>query len=383
MKQDGWKKQSIETTPSDWQPDQRDAIREALLHWFEGNKRRLPWREERSPYRTWISEIMLQQTQVEAVRPHFERFMERFPTLHDLAVAAESDVLQNWAGLGYYSRARSLHRAAQIIEQEHGGRVPSTVGELLALPGIGRYTAGAIASIAYDIPAPILDGNVMRVLSRVLELRGDPRIGETNRRLWTAAEELVAGPHPGAINEGLMELGAVICIPGAPRCKACPLSNRCLARIHGVQDQLPERLPAPPLERRVHVAIVFRHGEAVFLQHLVDARIWKGLWVFPTDFPTAPHPAGPEAAAHPLLNHLGVDAGELRPFALIRHGVMNWSITLKVYDILLAERQASLLSERDNTAWVPIQNLNDLALPSPHRKIARLLVTNQDQLALF
>lgn len=373
----------MEIDSSDWQGDQREAVREALLRWFEGNKRRLPWREERSPYRTWISEIMLQQTQVEAVRPYFERFMERFPTLYDLAAADEADVLQHWAGLGYYSRARCLHRAAKIIEREHGGRVPSSMDELLALPGIGRYTAGAIASIAYDVPAPILDGNVMRVLCRVLELRGDPRIGQTNRRLWTAAEQLVAGLHPGAVNEGLMELGAVICIPGAPRCGACPVAAYCRARLAGVQDQLPERLPPPPLEKRVYVALVVRRGNTVWLGHLTEARIWKGLWAFPTDFPAPPQPAGPEAAAHALITSLGLDAGCVRPLGVIRHGVMNWSITLNVYEMDVEDEDAARLSSRDHCAWVNPEELDGWALPSPHRKIARLLVRKPDQLALF
>ena len=198
-------------------------VRGALLGWYRRHKRDLPWRRTRDPYAIWLSETMLQQTRVETVIPYYERFLARFPSVQALAEAAPDEVSKLWSGLGYYSRARNLHAAARKVVDGYGGELPSDVAALQELPGIGRYTAGAVASIAFDRAAPIVDGNVARVLARLLDLRDDVSAPATQQRLWAEAEALARGPKPGDLNQSLMELGALICTPRAPKCLLCPL----------------------------------------------------------------------------------------------------------------------------------------------------------------
>ena len=214
-------------------PRRRSELRTALLAWYRAHRRDLPWRRTRDPYAIWISEAMLQQTRVETVIPYWERFLARFPDVEALATADADDVIACWAGLGYYSRARNLHRAAQIVVERHAGRLPADVELLRELPGVGRYTAGAVASIAFDRPAPIVDGNVARVLARLFGIAADVRSRAVQERLWREAEELARGEDPGALNQALMELGAMVCTPRAPRCADCPWSRRCAAFAHG------------------------------------------------------------------------------------------------------------------------------------------------------
>ena len=219
------------------------TLRAALLAWYRAERRDLPWRRTRDPYAIWVSETMLQQTRVEAVIPYYERFLARFPTVGALATADLDDVLSAWAGLGYYSRARNLKRAAEQVVADHAGCLPAAPDALRELPGIGRYTAGAIASIAFDRPAPIVDGNVARVLARLHGLREPIEQSAVRARLWAEAERLADGPAPGDLNQALMELGARICVPGTPRCDACPVSPFCDARRAGDAASLPVRAP--------------------------------------------------------------------------------------------------------------------------------------------
>ncbi len=213
--------------------------RERLLRWYDASARDLPWRRTRDPYAIWVSEIMLQQTRVETVIPYFERFLARFPTVTHLARAGEDEVLSLWSGLGYYRRARLLHRGARVVLEEHGGQVPEPPEARAALPGIGRYTAGAIGSIAFDRQEPIVDGNVARVLSRLGGIETPLGKRETEERLWREAETWVRGPRPGALNQALMELGALVCTPLTPRCESCPLARDCVARRTGRETELP------------------------------------------------------------------------------------------------------------------------------------------------
>jgi len=215
------------------------AMHTSLLAWFKKNKRDLPWRRTDDPYAILVSEIMLQQTRVTTVIPYFERWMKAFPTAKPLASAKLDKVLKLWAGLGYYSRARNLQKAAQAIMSEHGGKVPSNVTTLRTLPGIGRYTAGAVASIAFNKPAPILDGNVIRVLSRLFLIGEDTTMSETRERLWRLAEEIIPRGRAGDFNESMMELGAIVCLPGEPLCEVCPLNKVCRASAKGKAGQLP------------------------------------------------------------------------------------------------------------------------------------------------
>lgn len=254
-----------------------------LLAWYDANRRQLPWREEVSPYRTWVSEIMLQQTRVAAVLPYFQRFMERYPTVEALAAGEEQELLKLWEGLGYYSRARNLQKTARIITEEYGGRFPAEYEALTALPGIGDYTAGAIASIAFGEPVPAVDGNVLRILGRVTGSELDV-LDAKNRKTFRAwAQAAISAERPDAFNQALMDLGAGICLPGgAPRCTECPLAELCAAREEGKQALLPVR--APKKEKRVEELTVFllrREDGSVALRQREKTGLLAGLWEYP------------------------------------------------------------------------------------------------------
>ncbi|MDG1977827.1 MAG: A/G-specific adenine glycosylase [Phycisphaerales bacterium] len=259
------------------------GIAARLESWFPEHRRDLPWRRIRSPWRTLVSELMLQQTQVSRVEERFEAFMARFPDPVAMATAGEDAVVAAWEGLGYYRRARLLHAAAVAIRDEHGGEVPDTVPALLKLPGVGRYTAGSIASIAFDLRAPIVDGNVIRVIARLDAIDAasdDPALIE---HCWARAEELamVAGS-PGVLNESLMELGATVCRPGKPSCDACPLVDRCGARRAGIEDSVP-RPKQPPRRELVHLhSVLLRRGDRILLRRRPSKGIWAGLWELPS-----------------------------------------------------------------------------------------------------
>ncbi|MER2565786.1 MAG: A/G-specific adenine glycosylase [Myxococcaceae bacterium] len=259
----------------------RKALKAALLGWFDHNKRDLPWRHTKDPYAIWISEVMLQQTQVDRVIPYYQRFLETFPTVKALAAAEVSDVLSVWRGLGYYSRARNLHAAAIELSSRFKGKLPSTVEELRSLPGFGRYTAGAVASIAFDQAAPLVDGNVARVLSRLFELEGAP--GEKTREamLWSLAELLVEGERPGDFNQSLMELGATVCTPSSPTCLLCPVQSHCRALAAGRVDELPPPRKLPP-RKRLELAVALSHRDGnVLLARRAEKGLFGGLWEMP------------------------------------------------------------------------------------------------------
>ncbi|MCH8854568.1 MAG: A/G-specific adenine glycosylase [Planctomycetes bacterium] len=261
----------------------RQKLRRRLLRWYDRNRRDLPWRRNpRNAYQQWLAEIMLQQTQVATVVPYFRRFIKQFPTVRRLADAPLDDVLRLWAGLGYYARARNLHKCARIVAREHSGRFPDTVEGLSALPGIGRYTAGAIASIAFGRRAPILDGNVKRVLSRMFQIESDIRQNETVDHLWTLAEAILPRKRCGDFNQSLMELGATLCLPRNPKCPDCPVSGICSAHAAGVVDEVPrtKRRPAPK-EVQVVVAAVRRNGKFLIRRRKTDS-LWGGMWELPS-----------------------------------------------------------------------------------------------------
>ena len=272
-------------------------FRRDLLRWYDSAARDLPWRGGgRTPWRVFVSEAMLQQTQVKTVLPYFLRFTERFPTPISLAQADEEEVLRLWQGLGYYSRARNLQRAARAMVERHGGAVPETIGELIALPGVGRYTAGAVASIAFGVPAPILDGNVTRVLCRLDLIEGDPRAAANQRRLWERAAEVVDPDRPGDFNSAVMELGATACTPRSPQCLICPVSAYCKARAAGVQDRVPppKKAKATPVVERAAYRVTNAAGGVLVERRPATGR-WAGLWQFVTRPPpgaTEPRPAG-------------------------------------------------------------------------------------------
>ena len=301
-------------------PERGRALAGALVRWFRAGHRVLPWRRTRDPYQVWIAEIMLQQTRVEVVVPYYERFVARFPTPDALAGAPLDDVLAAWAGLGYYRRARHLHAAAALVVREHAGELPAEDDALRALPGIGRYTAGAIRSIAFGHAAPIVDGNVARVLSRLFALSGGPGDTAWEKRLWTLASALVPAADPSAFNQGLMELGATVCTPRTPRCEACPLARFCKAHAAGREEAHPpakKRAKIKRIERWVLLCVRAKDG-AVWMRRRGDDEHNAGQWEAPLVAPAAA-PEGSPAGARELgtLRHAILDRDyRVRVFAL-------------------------------------------------------------------
>jgi len=349
------------------------AIGRALLAWYAKHRRELPWRKSQDPYAVWVSEMMLQQTQVSTVIPYFRTWMERFPNVAALANAEESEVLHAWQGLGYYSRARNLRRAAQQMLRVHDGRVPELVSELLALPGIGPYSAGAIASIAYGRPEPLVDGNVIRVISRLFGLRGDPNKAPLKAEIWARARALVPKDAPGDFNQSLMELGATVCTPRSPRCEACPVTSHCEALARDLVEVLPE-LPTRAKATPVHaVAAIASRGDRVLVTKLrPDAPRWAGMWLFPSAEVGANET--PEAAvARALFGAVGLRGQATGLLCVVRHTVTRFRITLDAYRTDPPRGVAKALTVSE-CAWKERHELRDLAMPKAHRQIATALL---------
>lgn len=265
----------------DTQEDVRQIVI-PLLRWYHQNARQLPWREYPTPYRVWVSEIMLQQTRVEAVRPYFDRFLEALPSISSLAQADEETLLKLWQGLGYYNRVRNMQRAAKILCQEYGGELPRDVKQLEALPGIGAYTAGAIASIAMGLPAPLVDGNVWRVFSRLLRLEADGQKPRERQALAALLEKILPKECPGDFNQALMEIGALICLPGGrPKCEDCPLAEFCQARAAGVQQAYPKKSPKKPRPVEEKTLLLLLWEGKVAVRKRGEKELLAGMWEFP------------------------------------------------------------------------------------------------------
>lgn len=323
--------------PPDLDPAWRRRIRDALAAWFEDARRDLPWRRDRDPYRVLVSETMLVQTTVAAVVPFFGRFVERFPTAEALAAAPEADVLKAWEGLGYYRRARQLHQAARAIVAQHGGAVPSDPAALRRLPGVGRYIAGAVLSLAFGRPEPILEANTRRVLARLLAWPGELGAKSTEDRLWEAAGRLVPETDPGLFNEALMELGALMCTPREPACLVCPIARDCLARREGKQDQLPVTTSKPVAQAGAEASAVVRRGDGrVLIVRRGTGRLWAGFWEFPTAHVSGADPAGRALPGAPDLagaveTLTGIRA-EMGPASrTVRYGVTRYRMTLTAH----------------------------------------------------
>lgn len=349
------------------------TFRQRLKQWYSKNERDLPWRKSRNAYRVWISEIMLQQTQVATVEGYFKRFVEAFPTVEYLAAADEHDVLKLWEGLGYYRRARSMHAAAKVVAEELGGEFPDTVDELMKLPGIGRYTAGAIVSIAYDKPAPILEANTYRLLTRLVAYRGDPMRSAGQKLLWRVAEELLPRREVSRFNQSLMELGSLVCTPRQPACENCPAEKLCFARQQGIVDELlPTTKKMEYTDVREAAVVVEKLGR-VLLRQCGEQERWTGLWDFPR---FGVDSEGPLFAAKEITEKLheqtGVDA-QLGPlFTTIKHGVTRYRITLDCYR---AKHQSGRIRSTSQSPikWVSPKELSSYALSSTGRKIAKLI----------
>ncbi len=339
-----------------------------LLDWFATNARDLPWRRTHDPYAIWVSEIMLQQTQVKTVIPYWERWLCELPTIEALAKAHPDKIHKLWEGLGYYTRVRNLQKAAQQIIAEHDGEFPQTFDAVLALPGIGRYTAGAICSIAFNQTTPILDGNVIRVLTRIHGIASDPREKQTNAQLWQLAEELVRHairntPHASPcshLNQSLMELGALICAPRSPNCPACPIQKLCIAHKENLQEQLPNLAKREAATERRYIAfIVERAGKFLVRQRpegVVNAHLWE--------FPNVEVEARVCDPQHSAAKDLGFRISDPKPLRTIKHSITRYRITLEAWRTELATPNCKAPGR-----WLTPKQLHNLAFTSAHKKI--------------
>ena len=361
-------------------------IVEPLLSWYHQNRRDLPWRRQVSPYRVWVSEIMLQQTRVEAVKPYFARFMQALPDVRALADCPEERLLKLWEGFGYYSRARNLQKAARVLVQQYDGRLPANFDQLRALPGIGDYTAGAIASIAFDLPVPAVDGNVLRVLTRVLCCADDVSLEATKQQFRTLLAEVEPTHGAGAFNQSLMELGATVCLPNSPpQCLACPIQMFCLANQQGTQTGFPVK--APKKARRIEERTLFIFscdidGKLCTLLHRrPDRGVLRGMWEFPAAEGRLNADDAFTAACH-LAEQIGLFALKIAPAPSSRHifthiewQLSAWKITAHASDLAALSAQLT-----DDYRLVEVSRLSrehpdaDIALPSAFEPWRQMLL---------
>ncbi len=351
-------------------------ISAALLRWFRTAARPMAWRETRDPYRIWVSEIMLQQTRVETVAPYYERFLLEFPDVRSLARAPLDAVLKAWEGLGYYSRARNLHRAAEIVAARHGAEVPRTVEALEALPGIGRTTAGAIAAIAFGADVPILEANARRVVARLFAVEGDLRSGGVEKILWERSASLVRRGKGRDTALAVMDLGAIVCLPNSPRCRECPLRSRCAACLRGVQDRIPPKRARKVLPHQDVVAAVFRRADgALFLMRRPSDGLLGGLWALPSG-KRDPGEILEDAMRRSLREKLQVRAVIQRKVGVARHAYSHYRITLHGF---FCETPGGALPAGEGTGWLPRNGEGTFALPRADRMLLDIIRQEEER----
>lgn len=351
--------------------DRASGFQAALLYWFKSRARKLPWRETTDPYKVWLSEVILQQTRVDQAIPYYLRMIERFPTVSELASASIDDLLVTWEGLGYYARARNLHKAALEIVDRFDGQVPDNREDLLSLPGIGPYTASAILSIAYAQPYGVLDGNVIRVLSRLLAFPDEVNKSASRKYLQSLADDLVAVSAPGAFNESIMELGATVCTPTNPRCHECPIHSFCLG-TKNYPEAFPRSAKRPPIPHHdIAVGVLSNSQGELFAQRRPEEGLLGGLW----EFPGGKRESGEsieEACRRELKEELGIDVevGEL--LTTIPHTYSHFKITLHAFRCTILSGMPE--SSRDlSFAWIAADRLEEYAFPKANRKLIETL----------
>jgi len=351
----------------------RAAIRKNLLGWYDVEARDLPWRNTRDPYAILVSEIMLQQTRVETVLRYFGPFLKRFPNIESLSKASVDDVLKAWEGLGYYRRAHNLHRAAQAVMADHGGQLPRSAAELRKLPGIGPYTAGAVASIAFDLDEPVLDGNVIRVLSRLLHIEGDTSKTAAKHVLLDLATQLLPSDQASAFNQALMDLGARICLPRSPRCDDCPISRQCDAHHHGEETAFPQK---PKRKQIPHMDVVAGviwsdspiadSSQILIAQRKADDML-GGLWEFPGGR-VEEGETNEEALRRELKEELGIDVDVLEQLMDVRHAYTHFRMTLHVYHCRHVGGRPRAIDCADWT-WVDLSHIRSYAFSTADRRV--------------
>jgi len=342
-----------------------------LLDWYAENARELPWRGHPDPYAVWVSEIMLQQTRVETVIPYFQRWMGRFQTVSALADAPQGEVLSLWEGLGYYSRARNLHQAAQEVITKYNGEIPQDLKTLTSLPGIGRYTAAAIVSIAFGKNEPALDGNIRRVLSRVFNITDPARSTSGERILWALAEEHLPPGQAGDFNQAMMDLGATICFPKNPDCPNCPVVEICHAKILGVQEDRPVPKPKTRIPHHTVTAAVIRQDNKVMIAQRPQNGLLGGMW----EFPGGKREPGEELSAclrREIIEELSIEIKVGKPFGIFKHAYTHFRVTLHAFLCTLNGSQPQL-KEHSDLRWVLPEDLDEYPMGKIDRQIANKL----------
>jgi len=342
------------------------AFQEDLLAWYEQNKRDLPWRKNKDPYRIWVSEVMLQQTRVDTVIPYYNRFMEQFPTLEAFARADESQFLKAWEGLGYYSRVRNLHQAVNDVVASYGGIVPNTVDEMKKLKGVGDYTAGAVASIAYDVAAPAVDGNVMRVYARIFNIDADIAAPASKKIFIKKVEETVAHHDPSSFNQALMELGALVCTPKNPQCLLCPVREYCQAYELGRETELPIKRKKQQAKRVQLISAMIRNAQGeILIRKRPEKGLLAGLWEFPTLEVADNALQSSEAIETTLADHLGITLFDVEKIGDIRH-----VFTHLIWEVAGFEAfcEASA-NTKANQLWVSEKELSNYTFPTVFQKL--------------
>lgn len=348
------------------------SIRRSLLSWYRKQKRDLPWRKTRNPYFIWVSEIMLQQTQVKTVIPYYKKWIAAFPTVKKLAESPEDHVLKLWQGLGYYSRARNLQKAARIVHKIHGGKIPDEQDAILKLPGIGRYTSGAILSIAFEKNIPVLDGNVIRVLSRLFAVSENGRTRLSENRLYDIAEDLLPRKKPGDFNQAMMELGAVVCLPKNPACNVCPLNSICKSARLGTQENYPPPRPRVSAKKiEVSAAVILRYGKT-FIQQRPHNKLMGGLWEFPGG-KREQNETMENCLLREIREELDVDVVIREKLMTIKHSYTQFRVTLHVYSCRLPAGRIKA-SSCEQWKWAPTSELGNFAFPAANVKIVDYLV---------
>ncbi|WP_453991059.1 A/G-specific adenine glycosylase [Bacillus nitroreducens] len=345
-----------------------DEFQRDLIEWFEKEQRDLPWRKDQDPYKIWVSEIMLQQTRVDTVIPYFNNFVSKFPTVKDLAEADEEKVLKAWEGLGYYSRVRNLHSAVKEVTEVYDGKVPNTVKEISSLKGIGPYTTGAILSIAYGIPEPAVDGNVMRVLSRILSVWDDIAKPKTRKLFEDIVREIISKENPSAFNQALMELGALICIPSNPACLLCPVQEHCRAFAEGVQKELPVKSKKKAPTAVSMAAVVLQNDDGKFLIHKRPEKgLLANLWEFPNHETITELQTPKEQLSEFLKSEYKVEANIGQAFTTIQHVFSHliWNITV------FEGKLTGTVPQTDHLKLVTLEELEEYTFPVSHQKILR------------
>ena len=342
-----------------------------LMDWFDINARVLPWRESKDPYQIWLSEIILQQTRIDQGLPYFHLFLERFPSVDDLASASIDDILRAWEGLGYYSRARNLHKAAKQILSQHGGKLPRTYLEWLTLPGVGPYTAAAVSSIAFGEKEAVLDGNVARVLSRVFAFEGIAQSSSGRKHLHSLASDLLNRTDPGRHNEAMMELGALVCKARNPSCGVCPVANNCQARLLGQVHEFPRKRPPKSVPHfDISVAIIRDDQNRILIQRRPEDAMLGGLWEFPGG-KNEKTESFEETCIREVREELAIEVETIRPIVSIKHAYSHFRITLHAFEC----RRTSDAEPTTNLplAWVLHEELANYAFPRANRKLLEIM----------